>query len=117
MNFPRNEVLLANNYKVIQHGYFTFLVFVNEDMVKELVYVYSIDVNENNVTCSKSSEKIYSISGNGRYLKNLNFKTTKNFKDTHNNTWREKYYSCFADDFLDITNDKKIDLLNKLSAK
>jgi hypothetical protein len=115
MEFNSNETLIVNHSKVIQHGFFTFIVFINDKEVKELVYIYSIDIKNKKVTCSKSSEQIYSVSDKNRYLRNLDFRTAENFKSTQNNTWREKYYSCFADNFLDMTNDDKIKLLNRLS--
>jgi hypothetical protein len=79
-----------------------------------LVYWYSIDIKNKKVTCSKHSQ-IYSASGEGKYSKHLNFKTAEHFKREQSNTWREKYFKCFDDRFLEMTNQEKIDLLNKLS--
>jgi hypothetical protein len=112
-----HETLIASNYKVIEHGYFTFLVFVKENEVKELVYSYSINIKDKKVWCSKSSEKIYNISGTNRYSKDITLRTAEEFRDSQVNSWREKYYACFADNFLDMTNDEKMDLFNSLEKK
>jgi hypothetical protein len=73
-----DETLIASNYKVIEHGYFTFPVFINENEVKELVYYYSINIKEKNVWCSKNSERIYSISEKTDIPRILTYKRQKN---------------------------------------
>jgi hypothetical protein len=117
VEMSNNETLIASNYKVIEHGYFTFLIFINENEVKELVYSYYIDIDRKRVACSKSSETVYNIRDKKGYLKSLRLQTAKEFKRSQLNTWREKYYLCFAEDFLDRTNDEKIALLDKLNKK
>ena len=79
--------------------------------MKEIIYSYSINLKNRSVTCSKSQEQVYNIQDKNSYLKGRSFKTAKEFKYT--NAQREKYYMCFSEDFLDMTNDEKIDLLNK----
>jgi len=117
IDVAKGETLMLSGYKVIEHGNFIFIVFVNDTAIKELVYFYSIDVKNKKVTCSKGSEKIYNIQDKRQYLKSQRFQTAKEFERSQTNTWREKYYACFSDNFLEMTNDEKIDLLNKLSEK
>jgi hypothetical protein len=113
----KGETLIVSQYKIIKHGYFIFLVFINDVEVKELVYSYSIDIENKKISCSKSSERIYNIQDKKNYPKSLRFETAEEFNRSQINTWREKYYACFANNFLDMTNDEKIDLLNELANK
>jgi hypothetical protein len=115
--FSGNETLIANQSKIIEHGSFIFLVFENKNEVKELVYLYSIDTKSSKWTCLKMSEKLYRISGKNKYSKDITLRTAEEFKYSQVNSWREKYYACFAADFLDMTNDEKIDLFNSIENK
>ncbi len=105
----KNEPLIKLNYKVPQHGYFTFLVFVNKKEVKEVVYGYSIHIKEKKCWCSKRSEKIYNMNEYYNNKDSYGFKTAKEF------IWSKQYYSCFADNFLEMTNQEKIYFFNKIS--
>ena len=106
-----NETLISTHYKLIEHGYLIFLVPLERYQMKEIVYSYSINMKNRSVLCSNGQEKIFNIQDKRNYLKDHDFRTAKEFKQTNR---REKYYTCFSEDFLDMTNDEKIDLLNKL---
>jgi hypothetical protein len=112
-----NETLIATGYKLINHGQLTFLIFINSYEVKEVVYGYSVNIKNEKATCLKMSEKIYKIRNKKVFLRNRLFQTAEEFKRSQSNTWREKYYKCFTKDFLDKTNDEKIDFLNELDKK
>ena len=114
IGLSKGETLMTTNYKVIDHGYFIFLVFINDAEVKELIYHYSIDIKNKKVACFKNSETVYNIRDKKDYLKSLRVKTAEEFKHLQINTWREKYYICFSENFLDKANDEKIALLNQL---
>jgi hypothetical protein len=117
INLKNGETLMLSNYKVIEHGHFVFIVFIGDTEIKKMVYYYSINIKKKKVTCFKDSKNIYNARDKEEYLKNAHFQTAKEFKHSQINTWREKYYTCFANNFLEMTNDEKIDLLNMLSEK
>lgn len=109
-----NETLICVNYKMPQSGFFRFLVFINENEMMLIDYVYSVNNNYKNATCSKMSEKKFNISEKNKYLSNLNFKTANEFKQELHNSLLEKYFKYFSENFLDMNNDEKIELLNKI---
>ena len=111
IKFSNNETLIRVNYKMPQNGYFTFLVLVNENEVKEIIYSYSVHVKNRKCWCSKTSERVYNINEYCKQNDCSGFKTAKEF------VLGKQYYICFADNFLDMTNDEKIDLLNEISNK
>lgn len=110
-----NEVLIASVYKEIENGYIIFLIPIGDE-TKEITYSYSIDTLNRKVTCSRLGEKVYSSSERKKYLNSFRFKTADEFNKKQKKSWREKYYKYFADDFLDMTNDKKINLLDEMCA-
>ena len=112
IKFSKNETLIKVNYKMPQNGYFTFLVFVNENEVKEIIYSYSIhNIKDRKCWCSKVSERVYNLNEYCKQKDCRGFKTAKEF------VLGKQYYACFADNFLDMTNDEKINLLNEISNK
>lgn len=110
-----NEVLIASVYKEIENGYIIFLIPIGDE-IKEITYSYSIDTLNRKVTCSRLGEKVYSSSERKKCLNSFRFKTADEFNKKQKKSWREKYYKYFADDFLDMTNDKKINLLDEMCA-
>lgn len=78
-------------------------------------FSYSINIKDELISCSKNSEHIYSIRDKKDYIESLRFKTAEEFKNSQQSTWRKKYYICFAENFLSMTNDEKIYLLKRLS--
>ncbi|WP_320996996.1 hypothetical protein [Bacteroides nordii] len=110
-----NEVLIASVYKEIENGYIIFLIPIGDE-TKEITYSYSIDTLNRKVTCSRLGEKVYSSSERKKCLNSFRFKTADEFNKKQKKSWREKYYKYFADDFLDMTNDKKINLLDEMCA-
>ena len=109
IKLSKNETLIEFNCKMPQNGYFTFLVFVNENEVKEIIYSYSIHIKDRKCLCSKTSERVYNINQYCKQKDCRRFKTAKEF------VFAKQYYTCFADNFLDMTNDEKINLLNEIS--
>jgi hypothetical protein len=117
MKISNNETLIKNDSKIMGHGYFTFLVFVSENEVNETIYYYSINIKNKKCSCLKTTERRYNVN---EYLKKYDtsrFKTAKEFERSQTHTWREKYYNCFVNNFLEMTNDEKIDLLDSISNK
>lgn len=112
LDLNRKETLIATQYKTIENGHLIFIVYMNDIQVKEMNFSYSIDIKDKTVSCSKSSEKVYAIRDKEDYLKSLRLKTAEGFKKSQQNTWREKYYICFSDNFLSMSNNEKINLLN-----
>lgn len=110
-NFLSKETLIKNDSKIMGRGYFTFLVFVNENEINEIVYYYIINNKTKSPSCSKINEKRYNVN---EYIKEHNvdrFETAKQFAAAG------KYYAYLVANFLDMTNDEKIVFLNKLSSK
>ena len=109
----KGETLINSYYKKsITNGYFVFLVFENEMEVRELQFSYYIRTKSNRVTIHTTRDTLYNIRD---YKKKFDlFATGEKFKKRQVNTWREKYYKYFAEDFLDMTNNEKIDLLNRI---
>ncbi|WP_294634209.1 hypothetical protein [uncultured Bacteroides sp.] len=110
-NFLSKETLIKNDSKIMGRGYFTFLVFVNENEINEIVYYYIINNKTKSPSCSKINEKRYNVN---EYIKEHNvdrFETAKQFATAG------KYYAYLVDNFLDMTNDEKIVFLNKLSSE
>lgn len=110
-----NEVLIATLYKEIDNGYIIFLTTVGDEL-KEITYSYSINTLNKKVTCSRLREVVYNNSEWKKSMNSFRFNTADEFNKKNKKSWREKYYKCFADDFLDMTNDEKIKLLDKICA-
>lgn len=106
-----DKILIASVYKEIENGYIIFLMPIGNE-IKEITYSYSVGVSKKKVTCSRLNEKVYHSSERKKCLNRFQFKTADEFNKKQKKSWREKYYKYFADDFLDMTNDKKISLLD-----
>lgn len=56
-NFLSKETLIKNDSKIMGRGYFTFLVFVNENEINEIVYYYIINNKTKVPAAPKSMRK------------------------------------------------------------
>lgn len=57
IKFSNNETLIRVNYKMPQNGYFTFLVLVNENEVKEIFIPIQYMLKTENVGVQKQAKE------------------------------------------------------------
>lgn len=117
MKFSSSETLMKLNYKLPQYGYFTFVVYINENEVKEVIYHYSIDMKNSRCICFMSSENIYNRIEYCKQKDCYGLESSTFFENSLRNSLLERYFTCFASNFLQMTNDEKLKLLNELSKK
>lgn len=104
------ESLVCHHYKILENGYFSFLL-KDEVSFRVLRYHYSINKNANTILCSALPEESLDLDS----IYDYRWKTSESFKRSHIGTWREQFFNRFSDNFLDLPNDEKLLLFEKLS--
>lgn len=107
----QKETLLFYYSKIIWTGDICFLHY-EDGVYKKIQYGYRIRLKEKSVSCTKKNEEVIDI--NSYKDERIVFYTSESFKN-HIKESSLKYYKCFSDDFLDLSNDEKITLLDSLS--
>ena len=101
------ETLITIENKTPRYGLIEFLK-VEEDKFRMLTYSYLVDYKTNTLHCTMLSNELYSFDSEAVQK---SWMTTSELR-------KQKYYeSCFKliyDKFLDLSNDKKIELLNRI---
>ena len=105
-----SETLITHQCKVAKQGYFLFLKKEGPSF-KVLTYYYFINKKTNTVSCRAFPEKIVEAN----QLENYHWKTSEGFMSSATKIWREKCFNYFSEDFVDISNDEKLTLLDELS--
>lgn len=105
------EALIAIQCKMMKHG--TISILSGKDSnVRLTVYHYSISLSERTAYCSI----MYDVTNPEPELVNsYTWRTDNDLKKREKGTWRETYFRCFSEDFLDLSNEEKKELLDSLS--
>ncbi len=104
--------LIQLRCKIIDHGYLSFIISQN-DKISHIVYSYSINKKENKAYVSLNKKSVLS----NEDLKSFNnHKTSLEWAKAQKDSYREKYFKVFHDNFLDMSNEEKILLLDSLTS-
>ncbi|MBE7442060.1 MAG: hypothetical protein HS119_06360 [Flavobacteriales bacterium] len=107
-----DKFLIKIQYKIIEHGYFTFIQLNDSVPEREIVFSYSINKRHNKFSVSLLESNTIKPSYD---IKDYEISDKWNLKER--NTWREKYYKIVHEKFLYMTNEQKFHLLDSLSLK
>ena len=107
-----HETLITHHCKIMKHGYFYFLSKHGASF-KIQSYHYSINKKTNTVTCTDFYEKIVEP----EELPDYYWKTSEDFNRSNKGSWREKYYEYFSENFLSLSNDDKLKIIDELSKR
>lgn len=108
------ETLIINQSKIISRGYIYFLR-KKEGKYELLSFSYRISLKQHTVDCTLRERKIYDISDGiipNRWLTADEFRRCKYY-----NSIFEEYYNCFIANFLELSNDEKIKVLERISLR
>lgn len=105
----KNETLVTIYTKTAESGVIEFLRY-EEEKYQLLVYSYRVDVKQNTSQCILRSNVYYKIGDNKlpkEWLTSSMLQQRKLY---------EKYFNCFTPNFLYLTNDEKIKVLDEISS-
>ena len=110
-NEAQKETLIFIYSKIITHGHMEFLKY-NDGNYQLIGYSYSIDIRNNKAHCSLRYKEPFDTA---------NLINTKKHWMTSSQLHKPKnvdsYFKCFSDDFLEVSNDRRIEILDSLCAK
>ena len=100
--------------KILKSGVMSFLLYEN-NTYRIIKYDCQIDLNRKSVICRKYKDEVIDIKGKERYP---GWYTAESFKKyIERSSTYQKYYKCFSEDFLDLSNDEKLKLIDELSKR
>ena len=100
--------------KILKSGVMSFLLYEN-NTYRIIKYDCQIDLNRKSVICRKYKDEVIDIKGKERYPE---WYTAESFKKyIERSSTYQKYYKCFSEDFLDLSNDEKLKLIDELSKR
>ena len=107
-----DETLIALYSKIIRSG---TLVFLSRDgeVFKKTTFTYYIDIKKKQAFCTKWEEKNFNISEDD--ITHISWSTAESFKQFVKSC--EDYFNCFAMNFLDMSNDEKIKVLEEIAKR
>ena len=108
-----DEPLIRIYTKNMKSGVIEFIK-INENEISLTQFSYYIDNKKKDVTCYKFGNMI--LSSTDERLNGL-WMTTEMFIHNEGHKKKEAYWTCFSDDFIDVTNDEKIKILDELSRR
>lgn len=116
-DIAKQETLISEiQGKIITNGVISFLRYEN-DTLRMIRYSCQMQEKTKTAHCQKLESKVWDIphaspnSFSGFYTSTL-FKAHVEKKPV-----LKKYYNCFSENFLDLTNDEKIKLLDEIASK
>jgi hypothetical protein len=109
-----DETMIAIYTKITKHGSIHFYRKINPSTIQFIVYQYSINVEQQKVYCVTIRNDSVDISKIPDTL-TIRGLTSEDFNKRLKGKPVEKYYKCFSDNFLDMSNNEKIKLLDSLS--
>lgn len=113
-NVAKQETLISLESKTINYGNLLFLKYIDKGKVSFLVYEYLVDKECQKIDCEKIREVEYDV--NDKII-DKPWSTSNQFKEGVRCSSWEKYFTCFSENFLDLTNDEKIKLLDEIASK
>ena len=108
-----DETLIALESKILRSGTLFFLSR-DGDAFKKTTFTYYIDIKKKQAFCTKEREKKFIIDEND-IPSGLCGLTAESFKQIEKD--REDYFNCFAMNFLDMSNDEKIKVLEEIAKR
>lgn len=107
-----DETLIALYSKIIRSGTLDFLSRDGE-VFKKTMFTYYIDIKKKQAFCTKREEKNFNISEDD--ITHIYWSTAESFKQIEKSN--EDYFNCFAMNFLDMSNDEKIKVLEEIAKR
>ena len=105
-----DETLIALESKILRSGTLFFLSR-DGDAFKKTTFTYYIDIKKKQAFCTKREEKNFNISEDD--ITHISWWTAESYKQSQK--VNEDYYNCFAMNFLDMSNDEKIKVLEEIA--
>ncbi|MBO4804882.1 MAG: hypothetical protein J5554_02440 [Paludibacteraceae bacterium] len=105
-----DETLIALHSKILRSGTLHFLSR-NGEVFKKTTFIYHIYIEKRQVSCAKIEERDFIISEND--ITHISWWTAESYKQSQK--VNEDYYNCFAMNFLDMSNDEKIKVLEEIA--
>jgi len=107
-----DSILISHNCKIIEHGYFSFIIFIDKESINKKTFSYSIDLNNDTFILYLIDDKI--INRNNLKKNDLyNFESSDDWNIKRNKKSVEKYFLTFHQDFLKWNNKKKLDFFTQ----
>ena len=107
----QKETLIKVSAKIITSGSIEFLRYEN-GYYRLSVYTYRLDIKNNTPYCTLRSDTLYKADDLINIGRRDNWMTSCMFKQFENyNT----YFRCFSEDFLELSNEKKMEVLKRIS--
>ena len=107
-----NETLIALHSKILRSGTLHFLSR-NGEVFKKTTFYYYIDIPQKQTFCAKEGERNFSISEND--ITDIYWCSAELFKQSEKAN--EAYFNCFSMNFLDMSNDEKLKVLEEISKR
>ena len=115
-NLNPENLYVENNYvyaKIITNGSIEFLRYEN-GYYRLSVYTYRLDVKKNTPYCTLCNDTLYKAEDLINIGRGRNWMTSSMFKQVENH---DPYFRCFSEDFLELSNEEKIKVLNSISKR
>ena len=104
----KEETLVTVYSKTQKTGTIEFLRY-KDGKCQRLIYSYCVDLKQYAACCTLKSKNYYRIDDNRlpkEWMTSSVFRQQKYYK---------KYFGCFAENFLELSNDEKIELLEEIA--
>ena len=109
----QKETLVKVYAKIITSGSIEFLRYEN-GYYRLSVYSYRLDMKNKTPYCTLRKDTLYKADDLFNICREGNWMTSSIFKQYGN---YDPYFRCFSEDFLELSNDKKIEVLNEISKR
>ena len=107
-DLAQKETLIKLYAKIITNGSIEFLRYEN-GYYRLSVYTYRLDVKKNTPYCTLCNDTLYKAEDLINIGRGRNWMTSSMFKQVENH---DPYFRCFSEDFLELSNEEKIKVLN-----
>lgn len=109
-------VLIKHNYKIINHGIFSFYTVNDNQTVSKVIFNYSLDLKKKSFVIGVESKDTLCINTVAKnYLKD--YSKSDVWNRNRLGTSAEKYFTIFHEDFLIWSNLEKLDFFMQASKK
>lgn len=107
----QKETLIKLYAKIITSGSIEFLRYEN-GLYRLSIYTYRLDMNNNTPYCTLRSDTLYKADDLISLGRGKNWMTSSMFEQVESH---DSYFKCFREDFLKLSNEEKIKVLNCIS--
>ena len=109
-DIAQKETLIKLYAKIITNGAIEFLRYENGHY-RLSVYTYRLDTTKSTPYCTLRSDTLYKKDDLINIGRGRNWMTSSMFKQVEDH---EPYFRCFSEDFLELSNDEKMKVLNEI---